>query len=290
MSVNFSHGAAVATVPVMARCVRVTACSVKLMSVIALAVVSMAGTGFAKDGDHDNNRRHQLIDRKLVEAMHARHDHKVSSQQGGVAGSVSELEKQVALLQSQVTGLPTMQAQLDAAKVTINELQKAVNDLKSSSSGSSLSELAKYVKVDPSEINGVKGPHVIFTGANVHIRSGSGFTNDGGTLKGLGNLIVGYNEPRDPALVGNNIACDRAHTGSHNIVAGLGNVVESYGGFVAGQQNCIGSAYSAILGGTLNEASGPASTILGGTKSSTTISDNLLPLYQYQVAPRYRPM
>jgi hypothetical protein len=260
------------------------------MSVIALAVASMAGTGFAKDGDHDG-KRHQLIDRKLVEAMHARHDHQVSSQQGGVAGSVSALQAQVTDLQKKVDSLTSantsmqtqLQTQLDAANVLISTLQSQVNTLaKSSSGGSSLSALAKYVTVDPNPINGIKGPHVIFSGANVHIRSGSGATDDSGTLMGLGNLIVGYNEPRNLDLVPNLIACDRALTGSHNIVAGFGNVVQSYGGFVAGQQNCIGSAYSSILGGTINEASGPSSTIVGGTKMGTGV-DN-------QVAPKYKPM
>ncbi len=284
MSVNFSHDAAVTIIPVMKRCVRVTACSVKFMSIIALAVASMAGTGFAKDGDHDG-KRHQLIDRKLVEAMHARHDHQVSSQQGGAASSVSALQTQVADLQSKVATLTSantsmqtqLQAQLDALQLQVTGLAKS-----SSSGGSSLSELAKYVKVDLNEINGVKGPHVIFSGAYVHIRSGSGFTDDGGALKGLGNLIVGYNEPRSLDLVPNLIACDRVLTGSHNIVTGFGNVVQSYGGFVAGQQNCIGSAYSSILGGTINEAAGLSSTILGGTKFGTG-TDN-------QVAPKYRPM
>jgi len=218
--------------------------------------------------------------------MHARHDHQVSSQQGGTAGSVSALQAQVTDLQTKVATLTStntsMQAQLDASKGMISSLQTQVNALAKSSSGSSLSAFAKYVTVDPNPINGVKGPHVIFSGANVHIRSGSGATDDSGTLMGLGNLIVGYNEPRNPDLVPNQIACDRAYTGSHNIVAGFGNVVQSYGGLVAGQQNCIGSAYSSILGGTINEAAGPSSTILGGTKLGTG-TDN-------QVAPKYKPM
>ena len=275
----------------MKRCVRVTACSVKFMSVIALAVASMAGTGFAKDGDHDG-KRHQLIDRKLVEAMHARHDHQVSSQQGGATSSVSALQAQVADLQSKVATLTTMQTQLDTANGLISTLQAQVNALSTlqtkvetlAKSSSKLSALADYVTVETADRAGVHGPHVVFTGANVHIVSGSSAkaTDDGGTLTGLGNLIVGYNEPRNLDLVPNLIACDRALTGSHNIVAGFGNVVQSYGGFVAGQQNCIGSAYSSILGGTINEASGPSSTIVGGTKMGTGV-DN-------QVAPKYKPM
>src|SRR5262249_56006823 len=49
---------------------------------------------------------------------------------------------------------------------------------------------------------------VIFTNCNVHIRNGSGNTF---TANGLGNLIIGYNENKSPAL-------DRS--GSHNVVIG----------------------------------------------------------------------
>src|SRR5690242_9838303 len=64
--------------------------------------------------------------------------------------------------------------------------------------------LAPYVSVQTGPINGLAGPHVIFTGANVHIRSGSGSTDDDttsqlggdgkGTLTSLGNLVIGYDE------------------------------------------------------------------------------------------------
>jgi hypothetical protein len=59
-------------------------------------------------------------------------------------------------------------------------------------------------------MNGLKGPHVIFTGVNVHILSGAGMTNDGKAPRGLGNLIIGYNE-----LVP---GYDNLRTGYHNLV------------------------------------------------------------------------
>jgi hypothetical protein len=56
----------------------------------------------------------------------------------------------------------------------------------------------QFVTVENGPINSLAGPHLIFTGANVHIRSGSGETDDGDERDlpptGLGNLIVGYNE------------------------------------------------------------------------------------------------
>ena len=60
-----------------------------------------------------------------------------------------------------------------------------------------LLDLADYVRVVPGDVNGLSGPHVMVEGANFHVRSGSGYTNDGGVPSGRGNLIVGYNEPRE---------------------------------------------------------------------------------------------
>ena len=60
--------------------------------------------------------------------------------------------------------------------------------------------LASFVSVDPNPENGVAGPNIVFTGANVHIVSGSGATTDNGNSTGLGNLIIGYDEvdPNNP--------------------------------------------------------------------------------------------
>src|ERR1700693_4715627 len=58
--------------------------------------------------------------------------------------------------------------------------------------------LAPFVTVDPNPENGVRGPHITFSGANIHIVSGSGSTSDAvytrGVTTGLGNLIIGYDE------------------------------------------------------------------------------------------------
>jgi hypothetical protein len=54
-----------------------------------------------------------------------------------------------------------------------------------------LAPLAAYVSVASGAIDGLPGPHVIFNGANVHIRNGAA---DSFAQNGRGNLIVGYNE------------------------------------------------------------------------------------------------
>jgi hypothetical protein len=59
---------------------------------------------------------------------------------------------------------------------------------------------------------------VVITGANLRIINGLGST---ATTNGLGNLIVGYNEPRDIVNV---------ETGSHNVVVGQRHNFSSFGG------------------------------------------------------------
>lgn len=84
----------------------------------------------------------------------------------GLAARVAALEAAVATLQAQMataqSNISTLQTQLTAAQSAISTLQ-ANNAL----------ALAPYVSVQAGEINGLGGPHVIFTGANVHLRSGS---------------------------------------------------------------------------------------------------------------------
>ncbi|MEE4112418.1 MAG: hypothetical protein V2I40_06355, partial [Desulfobacteraceae bacterium] len=49
----------------------------------------------------------------------------------------------------------------------------------------------QHLAVVAGTVNGMPGPHVIITGANLHVINGSGYT---GVADGTGNLIVGYNE------------------------------------------------------------------------------------------------
>lgn len=98
------------------------------------------------------------------------------------------------------------------------------------------------------------GNDIYINKANVHIRDGSGSTD--GTVNGLGNLIIGYNEPRTS---GNN------RTGSHNLIIGSQNNYKSYGGLVSGFSNEISGSYSSVSGGLNNIASGSFSSVSGGS-------------------------
>jgi hypothetical protein len=117
------------------------------------------------------------------------------------------------------------------------------------------------------------GDEIIITGANLHVRSGSGATD--GPVNGTGNLIVGYNESRG---VNSDV-----RTGSHNVIIGSMNNYSSHGGLIAGIFNDIGGGYctvlgadnkaladqSTVLGGALNRARGISSSVAGGTGNIT---------------------
>ena len=95
-------------------------------------------------------------------------------------------------------------------------------------------------------------PEVRITGANLRLVNGLRAT---ATANGLGNLLVGYNEPRQ----GKNV-----ETGSHNVVVGQGHNFSSFGGLVVGRQNEISGAFAAVSGGFDNTASGASAAVSGG--------------------------
>lgn len=137
-------------------------------------------------------------------------------------------------------------ANLDAAtKQYVDALETRIADLEEDMAD--LQILLASVSTENS------GQDVVFTGVNVHVRSGSGATD--GTINGLGNLIVGYNEARSTGS-------DK--TGSHNLVVGSNHNYTSYGGLVVGYQNTVSGPLSSVSGGAFNEASGDASSVSGG--------------------------
>jgi hypothetical protein len=112
-------------------------------------------------------------------------------------------------------------------------------------------------------------PEVRITGANLRIVNGLGRTDctdeQGNPMpdcpNGLGNLIVGYNEPRTEGF-------ENMRTGSHNIVVGKEHNFSRFGGLVVGLHNEISGDFSAISGGGGNIASGTISSISGGGGAS----------------------
>jgi hypothetical protein len=94
---------------------------------------------------------------------------------------------------------------------------------------------------------------VVITGANLRLVNGLGSTE---TTNGLGNLIVGYPEPRDRG--------ETRQTGSHNVVVGKQHQFSSFGGLVVGLQNEIHGAFASVSGGVRNTAAGAHASISGG--------------------------
>lgn len=167
-----------------------------------------------------------------------------------------DLARQVELLQSQVAAL---QAQMKDVMA-----------------------YAQYMSLQA--VNGQ--PTVRFTGVNVQVVNGQGKT---GTANGVGNLIVGYDEPysggnfsctvgmtsglaAQSLPVTDQVACAKAggawqqgfKTGSHYLVLGSGNNYSRWGGLVAGANNTVSFDYASVTGGSDNTASGSNSSVSGG--------------------------
>jgi hypothetical protein len=110
------------------------------------------------------------------------------------------------------------------------------------------------------------GRNMFITGANLHLRNSLGSTDctdDAGEPipdcpNGLGNLIVGYNEPRPPNE-GESIGA-----GSHNVVVGQRHNFSRFGGLVVGDYNEISGDFAVVSGGDSNTASGGYAVVSGG--------------------------
>ncbi len=177
-----------------------------------------------------------------------------------------------------------------AAAAEIDALERKIAVLE----GSGAQALSPYVSVETGAVNGLAGPHVVFSGANVHIRSGSGATREAAPV-GKGNLIVGYNEkpvqrewvaaangqetrlaadPKNPGRLREESGYYRERPGevlaagdrggSHNLIVGPRHIYDSSGGFVAGYDNTLRDDYASISGGRDNTASGEAASVSGG--------------------------
>ena len=111
------------------------------------------------------------------------------------------------------------------------------------------------------------GNDIYIEGANLHVVNGTGSTD--GEVNGLGNVIIGYNEPR--------ANFDNDRSGSHMLVVGKYNNYSSFGGIVVGFHNeTSGIGYSSVSGGSNNEASGLWSSISGGFDNTASGLDSSL--------------
>jgi trimeric autotransporter adhesin len=117
-----------------------------------------------------------------------------------------------------------------------------------------------------------QGNEVVITGANLHIVNGLGSTDCSDEQRhpmpdcpnGLGNLIVGYNEPRV------NAGLENIRTGSHNVVVGQEHNFSRVGGLVVGRFNTISGDFAVVSGGTENTASGFDASVSGGFRNTAS--------------------
>jgi hypothetical protein len=138
---------------------------------------------------------------------------------------------------------------------------------------SALEDLLKHFSRD--------GNKVFITGANLHLVNGLGQTACGSEEEpipdcpnGLGNLIVGYNELREPPPpeegTDNNGENLNIRTGSHNVVVGSQHNFSRFGGLVVGFQNEISGDFAVVSGGVENTASGFGAAVSGGRFSTAS--------------------
>jgi hypothetical protein len=116
-----------------------------------------------------------------------------------------------------------------------------------------------------------QGNDVFITKANLHLVNGLGsmdcFESDQGEEipncpNGLGNLIVGYNELREPPVEDGEDP--NVRTGSHNVVVGQRHNFSQVGRLVVGDSNQISGRFASVSGGRQNTASGDVSSVCGG--------------------------
>ena len=128
---------------------------------------------------------------------------------GAQAAGGQASETDVAAPDTLLARIEQLEARLAAAEAAITTFEERPRAVPAAAL--TLEDLAQFVRVEEGPLDGLIGPHVIFEGANVHIRSGAGATDDGsaggGALTGLGNLVIGYNEPPSELAVGDRAGC-----------------------------------------------------------------------------------
>ena len=209
--------------------------------------------------ERDGNR-HSLIQHPNTHAVE-RHqpEHNLPHFMQALQQEVASLKAALSAANTQLSGLTTRLTALETGTGSTSSTPPT-NPV--------LTDLAKYVKIDPGVVNGLKGPHVIFSGVNLHVESGSGTTVEPAPT-GLGNLIVGYNEMPMPT--------GGSRVGSHNLVVGPSHAFTSTGGAVFGHNNLITGSSATVLGGNQNSASGPDSSILGGFRVNVSDTEATYP-------------
>lgn len=169
--------------------------------------------------------------------------------------AISSVNTSITNIDGSITGI---KASLAAVNTSLSNHTTAITALQTQTANESkliaaVQAQTQYISAG-TDLNGY--PATFIRRCNLWVQSGSGYTNDGGKLTHLGNLIVGYNE------LGNSFADVR--TGSHTLVVGQANSYSSYGGAVFGTSNTASAMFGSVTGGSNNAASGSFSAVTGG--------------------------
>jgi len=194
------------------------------------------------------------------------------AEQGGIPAQVAALQQQVQQLQALVANLQAQVASQQQLAAQVAALQSQVGALQNNP----VLGLGPYVTVDPYTEKGLVGPHVVFSGVNVHIRNGLGSTvgvpsDPSAAPNGLGNLVIGYNEDGiNPAKI------DAGRIGSHNLVVGPQHRFSAAGGVVGGFANFSAANHASVTAGGCNTAGAPLDvSVLGDACVSFQFTDGI---------------
>jgi hypothetical protein len=176
---------------------------------------------------------------------------------GGRENEDKGIRAEIAAIKAQVTSLQSTVSDLQGQVTSLQDSNKSLQTQLAAVQSNRALGLGPFVSVVSGLVNGANGPHIFFTGANIHIVSGKTTTAD--NVTGLGNLIIGYNEAPPGLSPG-----DRG--GSHNLVIGQFHrfAQAAFGGLVAGEFNTISNEAASVSGGENNTASGVGSNVSGG--------------------------
>jgi hypothetical protein len=181
-----------------------------------------------------------------------------------LAKTVTKLQKKVnaqaKTIANQSAAISTLSGKLAADETTIASQGSTLASHSSTlAAAAPLLAIAPYVSLTSSTMNGVRGPNIVFQGANVHVRS----TTAEDDASGLGNVIVGWNA--NPSSLPSPF-----RTGSNNLVVGEQNNFTSYGGFVAGLFNSVSGQYASVGGGLGNIATNHCASVGGGLSNTAS--------------------
>ena len=240
------------------------------LSVIVVGAFSVSLLASPASAGSQNNDRNKDNDHKHSLVMHPYSDHSLRNM-------VMQLQREVETLKKEIAARPgtgtstgpsladfnTLKGRVDTAETTLGQHTTSLTEVRNNP----VLALRDYLRIESTAVNGMLGPHIIFSGANVHIRNGANATT---TTNSLGNLVLGYNETAQGV----------ARDGSHNLVSGQGNSFRSFGGLVFGTDNVISGQFATVLGGGQNRAIAPYSTVIGSQQNTSDSNYEITPMPQ----------